>query len=385
MALCIYFVSTEIKSQNEQIEYQKIDITYGLAQNTVDCIYQDKVGFLWFGTRYGLSRYDGISFVNYQNNPKDNETLSNKSINDICEDKNSNLYIATDNGLSIYIRHKQKFRQIFRDTLSKVTLPSNSVYALKMDENNRLWVGTRKGLVLYDLTSNEFISPQNLFKNASSIEKEHIMTIHVDKNNVYIGTAYSGLYILNKKEKSFSSYLISKRNQYSYLNNTIFSILADSQRNVWMATGNGIAKFNLETKVIKKYLVSDDLNKIENYIVFNDLLKTTNGELLCGSSDFGMYKYSVDTDKFLPYNIRQHESGKLSGKSYLSMIEDRTGVLWLGTRNEGLVKVNLRKKPFKWIGHDSETKNSIVDNNIFALLEDSEKTSGSEHSRELVS
>ena len=96
-------------SQNSSVEYQKIDITDGLAQNTVECIYQDKAGFLWFGTRYGLSRFDGIHFVNFLSKPEDIETISDKGVNDICEDDKDNLYLATDDGLNIYDRLKQKF------------------------------------------------------------------------------------------------------------------------------------------------------------------------------------------------------------------------------------------------------------------------------------
>ena len=49
----------------------------GLADNTIPCIYKDEDGFMWFGTKDGLDRYDGISFRTFM---KESGTLGNNFI-----------------------------------------------------------------------------------------------------------------------------------------------------------------------------------------------------------------------------------------------------------------------------------------------------------------
>ena len=60
-----------------QYAFRSLDINNGLSQNTVHAILQDKQGFMWFGTKDGLDRYDGISFRTFM---KESGTLGNNFI-----------------------------------------------------------------------------------------------------------------------------------------------------------------------------------------------------------------------------------------------------------------------------------------------------------------
>ena len=66
-----------------QYAFRSLDINNGLSQNTVHAILQDKQGFMWFGTKDGLDRYDGISFRTFM---KESGTLGNNFITSLYED-----------------------------------------------------------------------------------------------------------------------------------------------------------------------------------------------------------------------------------------------------------------------------------------------------------
>jgi len=63
-------------------------------------IFQDTKGFIWFGTRNGLNRYDGSEFVIYKHDPKDSLTLSDNHIWSLAEDNDRNLWVGTARGLN---------------------------------------------------------------------------------------------------------------------------------------------------------------------------------------------------------------------------------------------------------------------------------------------
>src|SRR5438046_546090 len=97
----ILFVSTVAFGQiGEPVEY--LGIEHGLSNNAVTCIYQDQYGFMWFGTRDGLNKYDGYTFTVFKNHLHDSTSLIDNRIVAISEDADNNLWIGTKKGVSIF-------------------------------------------------------------------------------------------------------------------------------------------------------------------------------------------------------------------------------------------------------------------------------------------
>ena len=70
----------------------------GLAGNTVSTIFQDRDGFIWFGTNKGISRYDGKKFINFTTD----DGLANNFVRSIYQDQEGSLWFGTDGGDSKY-------------------------------------------------------------------------------------------------------------------------------------------------------------------------------------------------------------------------------------------------------------------------------------------
>ncbi|MCK4746432.1 MAG: hypothetical protein KAT15_05330, partial [Bacteroidales bacterium] len=80
-----------------------------LSSNSVLSICQDHKGFMWFGPRDGLNRYDGYEFRVYNNDLNDSSSISDNHVNIIFEDSQKNLWIGTANGLNRFDRAKDLF------------------------------------------------------------------------------------------------------------------------------------------------------------------------------------------------------------------------------------------------------------------------------------
>ena len=96
--LYILSVSVSLYGQDHNIRFDRISIEQGLSQVTVNCILQDRQGFVWFGTQDGLNKYDGYKFSIYRHDPENSASLSNNNIWSIFEDANGNLRIGTPGG-----------------------------------------------------------------------------------------------------------------------------------------------------------------------------------------------------------------------------------------------------------------------------------------------
>src|SRR5215212_5799257 len=124
--------------------FRKLSAVNGLSQDKVNCILQDRRGFMWIGTDDGLNRYDGNKFVIFRHEPSNPNSLSGNIISSILEDKDGIIWIATsDGGLTRY-DHKappdKQFRQFKHSGTDSTSIPVNIVNALAEDQYGFLWL-----------------------------------------------------------------------------------------------------------------------------------------------------------------------------------------------------------------------------------------------------
>ena len=150
LKLFIFFcilASLPLHAQNNVHYYfRTLDIRNGLSQNTVYQILQDKNGFMWFGTKDGLNRYDGTSFRIYK---KENSGLGKNFITALYEDREGNIWIGTDGGVFIY-NPVQDFFTAFNQTSDGGIRIRDFVTMISSDEKGNIWISVEnQGLFCY--------------------------------------------------------------------------------------------------------------------------------------------------------------------------------------------------------------------------------------------
>ncbi|MGZ3811637.1 MAG: ligand-binding sensor domain-containing protein, partial [Mucilaginibacter sp.] len=100
---------------------------------------------MWIGSRNGLNRYDGYKFVTYRHDSKNDSSLSNNMITDLVEDRDGNIWIATQSGLNKYERSKGTFTRYMHDPHNSASISSNIINRLVFDSEGNLWIATQTG------------------------------------------------------------------------------------------------------------------------------------------------------------------------------------------------------------------------------------------------
>lgn len=150
----------------------------GLPNPSVEAILQDKEGFLWFGTREGLHRYDGYTFKTYHHDPADATSLSPGIVLSLMEDRQGRYWVGTEDGLNRLDRQKEHF--IRYELAADSTYPRQSIRVLFEDRDGVVWTGANDRLYRYDATRDRFEislpdSP-NASTNATSAASSKIET-----------------------------------------------------------------------------------------------------------------------------------------------------------------------------------------------------------------
>lgn len=129
-----------------------------LGDNDVLVIFEDSQKKVWIGTEFnGLNLLEEdengkVEFQRYTRIPNNSESISNNCINHIFEDSKKNLWIATEGGLSKFIREKNHFKNY----TVKDGLGSDHVKSIVEDGRGYLWIATAAGLSKFDLVKGTF-------------------------------------------------------------------------------------------------------------------------------------------------------------------------------------------------------------------------------------
>ncbi len=151
-----------ICAQPPKLKFKHITSEQGLSNSTIETIYQDKKGFIWFGTRDGLNRYDGYQMTVYRYDQKDTTSLSDNYIRYIYEDPNETLWVGTINGLNRFDRSKNKFTRYKHNPNSEGSLSNNTVTCIYTDKKGNMWVSTfGGGINLFKPAENTFTHFKN--------------------------------------------------------------------------------------------------------------------------------------------------------------------------------------------------------------------------------
>ena len=369
---CIIFLQEFAKPQSEDLRFDHITSKNGLSQNSVNCILQDDIGFLWFGTCDGLDRYDGYTFKVFRNDLDDTTTLTSNWIFSIYKDSSGTLWIGTmGGGLSKYNKETESFENFRHNDNDLNSISSNEILSIFEDHFKTLWVGTSGGL-------DEFISKDKKFKHfrnnpddPNSLSNNIVYAIYEDHfNELWIGTWGGGLDKFDRKKESFIRYHKEPGNINSLSENHVCSLIEDSNNNLLIGTGKGLNKFNLKTHTFTHFTHDPvDQNSISSNLV-NKIILDNNSDLWIATWNKGLNKFIVGQSKFISYSHDPYKSTSLGADKIFSLFEDRSGIIWVGTNNAGIDKLVQKKQQFALYKNNLFDSQSLSSNIVNAIYED---------------
>lgn len=380
--LVIFFITGSLVIFGQNVKFRQININDGLSQNAVFAILQDSEGFMWFGTKDGLNRYDGYNFVIYQYNAFDSTTISANHITTLFEDSRKNIWVGTlTGGLNLYNQQNETFQQILlrpnqqenqsnaeitqitEDTEGNIwvgtnvdglfcltynaknksfkktkhflddKLSSNTIDGLYADSDGILWIGAPNGLTRYDIENDTFTFSEIITKNPKAPEAPgQNMVGPITENgsdSLWMGTT-SGLVKYDKKTGNFNLFP-HHYEIYRFGWGKIIQIAKDSLGYFWLATPGGLMRFNPRTKKYD-YFKNDpfDPTTISDNTISSVLVDKT-GIVWIGSSGLGINIYNPRANRFATFVNRGNSKSRGAGFSIRSILVDNKEMVWLGT------------------------------------------------------
>lgn len=378
----------------------------GLSNSHVNNIYQDRNGLIWICTDNGLNSFDGLEFKTYYHIQDDTTSLGNNSVLSIYDDSRGNLWVGTTGGLELFDRETERFSTV-QFSYPYIT-DFSYVSCIIEDRKGNIWLSTsRAGVIclkngkkpIYYLTTN------------SNICSDKINTIYEDGfGNIWIGSQDNGISVLNVDNHTLVNYAHDPADVNSLSSNKVFSIMELPDGNmligmidggvdlfdyaskkiirnyipsvdgiftikrspgnaVWIGTdGYGLKKFDYVTKIVSTYesdLTSIDMNSAKVHGIIEDV----QGNLWVALYQKGIMMIPQQKRIFHNWGFNFfHPELNIGTKCVLSIMEDSSNRLWIGTDGDGIYRLNAGREVDRHYKSDKLPANVVL-----TIFEDSQK------------
>ncbi|HYF32098.1 MAG TPA: two-component regulator propeller domain-containing protein [Chitinophagaceae bacterium] len=327
------------------IYFTKLTNIHGLSHDKVNCILEDKRGFIWFGTDDGLNRYDGNKFVVFRNQPANPSSISGNIVTNLLEDKNGVIWIATaDGGLTKYdyrLSPDKQFKQYKHSLSDSSSIPVNIINALIEDRQGYLWLGTSGHGVL------RFDKKTETFRTVNNARARTALALCLDdKGIIWVGREGGGLLKIDPATLHAEA---DERYTNVYLklpHMVVTSLFKDSRNHIWFGSWDKVVyRYNSQSK--QEEVFQHDGSRFsfgkDDPISFAEDHRR---RIWIGGKYGGLYVYDPIANQFYHYRHDPARDGTLVDNQVNCIYMDRTGIIWLGT-NRGVSVHNPMQQQFE--------------------------------------
>lgn len=333
---------------------------------------QDKENEVWIATNWGLFRYDKNrnAIRQYLHHPANKRSLTQNYLTDLALTSDKQLLVATLKGINIYQPLTDDFDHLTGDDTTQGTrLNSNFINCLCVD-GNRIWIGTETG-GLNKLTPQRLSLKNYIYdkEQPSSLSANPVNAIYEDwQGSLWVGTVEGGL---NHKEPGSELFTHYTKEQSGLSHNSVSALTSDRQNRLWIGTwGGGIDLMSLSPPYrILKHLSFSDTNEFPIDFIGTLIHDSINNGMWIGSNQ-GIYFYDLTTNQISdPFanGASRHVHGCIGS------IIDRQGHLWIGCM-EGLYVIDLhsrkeQKFSYRHLNHKLDSPTSRLIEKITCFYE----------------
>ncbi|WP_439181550.1 ligand-binding sensor domain-containing protein [Carboxylicivirga taeanensis] len=354
-----------------------------MSNSHVTALFQDSRGYIWVGTTDGLNRYDGYGFVVYRHHPLSDSTIVGNYIQAITETPDGNIWIGTRNsGIAIWQKKNGKFLNLGKESELFRELRECGVYGLRTDGDN-VWVKTRNAIAKVNYRTRHF----SKFDHYSSVLKKgscNTYPIVAGLGRVWFGSK-DGIQYIDRKDEVLKRIEPSRGEQqvevsslvmandtmvlagaesglWKYqinsgavnpiykINNpnvrqNVSALLKGTNEIVWIATSQGLMYSNPPYTEYQHFEVNNQL--LQSFKNISTILEDASGLLWVGTVQDGLFKVDRKPSKFSSMTINENIEYPMDCYDFQSVYVDEENNLWLGTAHKGIYRINRNTRQFK--------------------------------------
>lgn len=338
--------------------YKYIGVENGLSNRRVFAIQKGGKGYMWFLTQDGIDRYDGKNFKHYTLMSDGLEENSMWNLNWLYTDANNGIWeIGKQGNVYTYNQLKDKF-QLAYAVQKKAGERVNVSYGF-IDNDDYIWLCAQDSIHLFNI--HDGTSLRMHAKPWTNITK----MVQMDNTHFFVGTN-KGIYFTERKANKMVAALCKGLTDKQLHISDIF--YHKPSKKVFIGTfQEGIYIYDLTTE---QTIVPD--NELKD-ITINCIRHFNDKEILIGTDGIGVYKMNTTSYETTPHITADYtQPGAMNGNNISDLYIDDDGRIWIANYPFGVTVRDDRYPSYKWIKHAIGNEQTLVNNQVNAILEDME-------------
>ena len=335
--------------------YKYIGIEEGLSNRRIFSIQKDAEGYMWFLTNEGMDRYNGKDIKHYRLNKDDNSLESPIHLGWIYTNPHIGTWVIGKQGRVFqYERKYDDFKLVYKLPNSLETISYGY-----MDRNNNIWLCRKHSILLYNTENAQILQFTNiLHSNITAIEQ-------VDDHHFFISTETGVRYL--KLENGTLKIIPAETLDYFHVQVNELYYHQVSKRLLIGSFERGLFVYDMNNREIIKPEV--DLSDVS----ITCMAPLDESQLLISTEGMGVYKININTCQMEQYIVANYQSyNEMNGNNINNVFVDEEKRIWLSNYPTGITVIDYRYENYHWMKHSMGNKQSLINDQVHAVIEDSD-------------
>jgi ligand-binding sensor domain-containing protein/signal transduction histidine kinase len=346
------------------IRFTRLSTDEGLSQTRVIQIVQDDQGFMWFGSQYGLNRYDGYKFKVFKHEPGRTNSLSGVFISSLFKDRSGSLWIGCGEFLDKFDPLTETFTHYRIDTTDAQgeTVP---VTHISQDHMGMLWLSTLRGLFRFDPSTGQTIRYRHDPNNPFSLSSDEVKQTAEDRTGTFWVGSSEGLDTFDRDTGKVTLHVpLHERGEMSFYEDRLGVF--------WIVhvTGDGLAVFDPKTNTLTPYSFHEGHFSDALPTGVMAMLEDRDGTLWFATLGNGLLKFDRKGRKFIRYRHDPTNPESLGQDDVAALFQDREGNIWAGLHMMAPNRFSTRPPLFERFKHEPGNPNSLRGTMVNGIYED---------------
>jgi signal transduction histidine kinase/ligand-binding sensor domain-containing protein len=306
------------------IRFHQIQSVNGLSQTRAGATVQDRLGFLWFGTQYGLDRFDGYRFKVFRHEPGRPNSLGGVYVRSLFIDHAGTLWVGCDQSLDKFDPITETFTH-FR--IGGQGTDENNGPAINISEGpyGKLWLATAKGLFMLDSADGHMVRYTHDPNDPTTLSGNDIHFSDEDRRGTFWVGSGGGLDAFDRKTGKVTEHI-------PWFNNTPFRFHEDKFGLFWVARDSPecpLAVMDRKDNELTCYSIYEGTHRVTTVTGIYSMLESRDGTMWMATAGSGLLKYDREANRLVRYENHPEDNESLGADSVIQLFEDKESNIWV--------------------------------------------------------
>ena len=363
----LVFLSSAYSTDLSKVKFEYLTVDDGLSQGIIEDIMQDRQGYIWIATRDGLNRYDGRKFVTFRNDRNNPQSLASNWILSLAEDKEGNIWIGSD-GLNVYDPIMNRVTRIPVNREDPNAYHGGRIFSITVDIDSTVWFSTNSGLVHYYPKRNIFRTYTHDPNNPGSIGSSEVYSTYVTRDKrLLVGVNADPIYEFDRNSQVFKEILYKT----AYLGSNNLKYMQEDENGLIYITSEFSAVHIFNPVTSESLLLDKTEGGLNATSIKTKVLPVSSEEIWIGTDGGGINVYNPKTGVMQYLMVDTRNDYSLSGNAIFKMFQDKDKNIWIGHFGSGISVWKRNKEIFTSYSHNPFNTASLNKEVVTGIYEDS--------------